>query len=276
MRVRGITPILVTVVLALSSSAVAVASTYAPAEFAPLAKPTCIRSATPIPNPCGPPLKLEIDLAGKLRPRALSRRDLTPIAFSLGGKIFTSSGTATPGLREIEVSIDKHIAVDAANLPACGRRQLVRSGVAAARRACRESMVGAGVAHVAIGSGDRSRSRLLLSVFNGGLRDGKMTLLIHSSLSGPTPTRLIASVKLEKTKGRYGLVGVLRMPSVLGEVALHDFHLEVKRFLKYKGTQRHFALARCFDDRLQVRLWFKFVDGASSSPTLLQPCVTRG
>jgi hypothetical protein len=268
-----LTPFLLAVAVVLFSATVAVATSYLPAETPP-SKKTCIRSASI--HPCVPRFQLKFHLVGKLRPRVLPRRELTPIAYRLKGKIFNVNGTAPPALQEIELSLDRHISVDAAELPACDRRYLVTSNVAEARHGCRESMVGTGVAHVAIESDSGSRLRLPLSLFSGGVRAGRTTLLLHSAIEGVQP-RVVMRVSLEKAQGRYGLEAVVRVPTILGEdVVLLDFDLKIRRFLAYKGARRHFALARCVDDFLQVRLRYGFVDGETSTLSLLQPCVTRG
>jgi hypothetical protein len=266
------TPFLLAVAVALFSATVAVASSYLPAETPP-AKKTCIRVAKA--HPCWPGFQLKFHLVGKLRPRVLPRRELTPVGYRLKGKIFNVNGTVPPALQEVELSLDKHIAVDAADLPACGRRYLVTNDVAATRRACRGSMVGAGVAHIAVESGG-SRLRLPLSLFNGGVRGGKTTLLLHAPVDG-VQAPLVVPVTLKKAQGNYGLEAVVRVPTILGQsVTLLDFDLKIRRFSVYEGTRRYFALARCFDDFLQVRLRYGFVDGETSTLSLLQPCVTRG
>jgi hypothetical protein len=276
MGARGLAPtLMLAVAVMLAASAVAAATSYVPDEDPVTKKPifTCIRSVPIADSRCGP--RLEFEATGGFRPKTLPRRDLAPVAIGLDGKAFYSDGSAPPPLKELTISFDKHGTVDVTGLPACGRNRLATSSVRNARRICQESMVGTGAAHVALESRAQSRVRLPLSIFNGGVRDGATTLLIHSRLAG-SATPIVVPVALEKAKGRYGLEAALKMPPVLDGAALLDFTFAIERFLGYEGTRRHFALARCFDGRLQGRLMFGFVDGSSGGGTVFLPCSAKG
>lgn len=262
--------LLFAVSVALTTSAAAVAANHDPDYSAANASPCLLVS---VDGFCGP--RLEPKVVGEFRPKGLPRFDLTPIAFNLRGKILNSDGTAPPALRELTIGLDRQVAVDASGLPACGRSSIAASGVAAARRMCQESMVGAGVADIALASHARKQVRLRLSFFNAEVGDGTTKLLVHSSLPMPEPTPIVAPVMLEKAQGRYGLEAVLKMPPILDGGVLLNFNFRIKRFFGYEGSRQHFALARCFDGRLQLRLELEFVDDTSIAGVLLQPCVVR-
>ena len=176
----------------------------------------------------------------------------------------------------MKVDLDKNGALDATGLPACGRRQIKNLGLKDVRRACRKSIVGAGVAHVAIGSSEQEPLvvPVPLTLFNGGVRGGTTTLLIHASVPGPSPTPIVVTVKVRKThKDRYGLQAVAVIPAIAnGSGSVLDFRLAIQRQFTYEGERQSYAMARCFDGHLNAGVTGVFEDGTVLTGTLLRPC----
>jgi hypothetical protein len=228
---------------------------------------------------CASP-RLTFDPSGGFTPTALPRHDPAPIGLELEGKISTSDGRTPDALREVKVDLDKNGALDATGLRACGRRRIENLGLESARRACRKSIVGAGVAHVAIGSSEQEPLvvPVPLTVFNGGVRNGATTLLIHASVPpGPSPTPLVATVKVRKThKDRYGLQAVAAIPVIAGgNGSVLDFRLAIKRLFTYEGEQQSYAMARCFDGHLNAGVTIVFADGMALTGALVRPCAPK-
>jgi hypothetical protein len=223
-----------------------------------------------------PSAELTFDPSGDFAPRALPRHDAAPIGLELEGKLSTSDGRKPDALREVRVDLDKNGALDATGLPACGRRQIKDLGPKGARRACRKSIVGAGVAHVAIGSSEQEPPAVPvpLTLFNGGVRGSTTTLLIHASIPGPSPTPIVAPVRIRKThKGRYGLTTVAALPVIAnGNGSVLDFRLAIRRLFTYEGEQQSYAMARCFDGHLDAGMTSVFPDGMALTGTLVRPC----
>jgi hypothetical protein len=216
---------------------------------------------------------------GGFSPTALPRHDPAPIGLELEGEISTSDGRKPDALREVIVDLDKNGALDAAGLRACGRREIENLGLKGARRACRKSIVGAGVAHVAIGSSEQEPPAVPvpLTLFNGGVRNGTTTLFIHASVPGPSPTPIVTTVKVRKThKGRYGLQAVAAIPVIAdGNGSVLDFKLAIRRLFAYEGEQQSYAMARCIDGHLDSRVTSVFPDGRSLTGTLIRPCTPK-
>ena len=191
----------------------------------------------------------------------------------------SSDGRKPDALREVKVDLDKNGRLNAKGLPACGRRQIEDLGLESARRACRKSIVGAGVAHVAIGSSEQEPPAVPvpLTLFNGGVRGGTTTLLIHGSVPGPSPAPIVATVRIRKThKGRYGLTAVAAIPVIAnGNGSVLDFRLAIKRLFTYKGERQSYAMARCFDRHLNAQVTSIFESGTVLSGTLIKPCTPK-
>ncbi len=228
---------------------------------------------------CSSPLRLTFEPSGDFTPRALPRHNPAPIGLELEGKISTSDGRKPAALREVKVDLDKNGELNATGLPACGRRQIKDLGLKGARRACRKSIVGAGVAHVAIGSSEQEppAAPVPLTLFNGGVRGGTTTLLIHASVPGPSPTPMVATVKVRKThKDRYGLQAVAAIPVIAdGNGSVLDFRLAIKRVFTYEGEQQSYAMARCFDGHLNASVTSVFANGMALTGTLIRPCTPK-
>jgi hypothetical protein len=198
-----------------------------------------------------------------LSPRTLPRHHMAPIDVGFSGRLLSPDSNPPP-LQEMAVQFDRHGAIDPSGLAACGRKQIEALNRAAARRACRKSIVGSGVAHVHLPTSPDAAIPVPLSVFNGGIRDGTTTVLIHGVVPTPVPTPAIATVKIEKHRsGRYGLRSLSTIPSIAGGAgSVLDFTIEIERRFMHEGEERSFAIARCGDSHLDLELIdFTFATG---------------
>lgn len=216
----------------------------------------CLRSqpTASASNSCSSPLKVEF--GGEVTPMDLPRHEMAPAAVRLFGKISTNDGTQPPAFREAKIDFDEDWAIDAVGLPVCRRSQLEALSTSAAQRVCHKSIVGAGIAHVAIESSDPGLLRLPLTLFNGGVRGETTTLFIRSSIAAPTPVPLIATVKLRQVRnGRYGLQAVSKIPQIAdGSGSLIDFSFKVKRLFKYEHKSHSYVMAKCPDGDLGTEI----------------------
>lgn len=202
---------------------------------------------------------------------------MAPITLAIEGKISNSDGNPPPALREVTLNFDKNGAVDATGLPVCTRSQLEMLGVKSARRTCRKSIVGSGIAHVAIASSERGSLPLPLTFFNGGVRGDTTILLIHSSVPAPSPQPIVAAMKLRRVnEGRYGLRAVVPIPPIAGgSGSVLDFSVKIKRLFTYEGARQSYAMARCPDGHLNARLATAFKDGTVMNGTLVRSCASK-
>jgi hypothetical protein len=194
-----------------------------------------------------------LSFSAGLTPKKLPPEERTPVAVGVSGKISSGeSGT----LREATVSFDRNGAIDVSGLPTCTRNRLLAANTLAARRECRKAIVGAGIAHIKTSASQPEPISIPLTLVNGGLRDGTVTVFIHGVIPTPSLTPAIATVTIKKVRrGRYGLQAVSRIPPIAdGNGSLLDFSFVIDRRFMYDGVERSFATARCPDGHLDGQL----------------------
>lgn len=217
------------------------------------------------------PPHLIVKLGGQVAPRELPKHKLVPVTVSLWGKITTDNGSHPYALREVTISFGKNVLVEAVGLPACKHWQLEVHDTSAAMRVCHGSIVGRGVAHVAIDPSGRRLIRLPLTLFNGGVRNGTTILFIRAPSIEPNQVPTMAVVKLRKIHGssHHGLQAVAMIPQIVGgSGSLIDFNLRVRRSVMYDGSQKSYAMAKCPGGRLdgEVTALFKNETKIPSAP----------
>jgi hypothetical protein len=198
---------------------------------------------------------------------------MTGVSLGLGVGFRALDGSL-PTIREMSFDFDRQTAFEAAGLPACPRRWLETLSVKSARGACREAVVGRGTAHVATGDPPSESVPVEFTLFNGGVRSGVETLLVHFAAPGPDRGPVVIPTKLEKVPdGVYGSRATLAIPAIAdGMGSLLDFTLRIKRLVRREGGLRSFAFARCFSGRLQTGMELVADDGTRLRGTVLQPC----
>jgi hypothetical protein len=208
-------------------------------------------------------------------PRKLPHKEMAPVGVGMRGAISMSDGTQPAALREMTIELDKNVAIDATGLSACSLGTLETRDESDIRRLCRQTIVGTGLAHVAIGSPEPIR--VPLTLFNGGVKDGTTTVFIRLSVQGPAPTAAVATVKLRRIRsGTYGQEAVARFPEIdAGRGSVLDFDLTIKRLFEYKGEKRSYATARCLDGELRAGIVSRFSDGSQWRADLIRSCAQR-
>ena len=236
-------------------------------------------------NASGCPQPLQFHLDATVAPKELPKREFAPVALEVSGEVTADTGTTPPALRELTVEIDKNAAIDARGLPVCPFGSLTKSTAAAARRVCRRSLVGTGVAH--IGAPQEEPIRANLSLFNGGTADGVTKLLIHGDLASGAAEPIVSAMRIRPVaRGHYGLEAAVRIPPILeGSGSVLDFSLRINRRFALQGTKRSYLAARCFDRHLQAGVKALFV-GEKTTPgnretttmggTVVRPCTAAG
>ncbi len=256
-------------------------------SIASIATPTdsaavCVQAATTSEAGCQGALLLKA--GGGVIPRRLPKHELAPVAVKLWGTISTVVGDEPSPLKEVKIDFDRNVAVDATGIPSCNPNiQYEETGLAGS--ICKGSIIGEGSASFEIAPGE-SAPGLVNGMFNGKLdliygglgRDGVMYLYADAYLNLQIPT--VLEIRLEVTKihkGPYGLQVVARIPTLEGGLgALLNFHLDIKRLFKYRGTKQSFALARCPSSPLSAKIGALFTDGQILDGTVTRPCTATG
>jgi hypothetical protein len=223
---------------------------------------------------------VRITVDGGFSPSALPKAKLAPIGLTVNGKIETTDGTHPPALREFIVETDKNGAINAKGLPKCTIGKLVARETSAAIKACPTSIVGKGKTDVELALPEQKPITLhsKLVAFNGGVKGGVTTILIHAYLSNPVSAAVVTTVKVSKIhSGRFGTKAVASIPVIVGgNGSPVFFELNVNRKFTYKGKQQSYLLAKCPDGHLNARGTAIFSDGKKLSGEVVRPCTPKG
>ena len=215
---------------------------------------------------------LKLTFNGGFTPTKLSKTKPTPITLNVSGKIQTTDGSHPPALKEFVLEADKNSSVDAKGVPTCKQGQLEATTTTAAEKACRPAIIGKGTTDVQILFPEQApipvKSKLL--AFNGGVKGGKTTILLHAFLTQPTPTAIVTTVKIQKHKnGRYGVKSVASVPKIAGgSGSVTSFSLTINK----KG----YLLAKCPDGHLDAQGEAVFSDGTRAKGGVTRPCTPKG
>lgn len=224
---------------------------------------------------------VEIRGDGSFTPKALPRKEMAPIAFTIWGKIKTLDGSHPPALKELLVETDKNGAINVKGYPKCTSGQLQSRNSKDAEKVCKSSIIGEGTTDASIKLGDDQppipvNSKLLM--FNGGLAGGVTTLYVHAFITVPVPAAIVTTVKVKKiNNGRYGLLSTATIPKIAGGGgSVTGFKLKVDKQFTYKGKKVSVLTAKCPDGKLQAHATAIFADGTRASVEAVKPCTPKG
>jgi hypothetical protein len=224
---------------------------------------------------------LELKLDGGFKPTKLPKNKLAPIHLNVEGTINTVDGTHPPALNKVIVETDKNGTINAKGVPKCTVGKLVARETAAAEKACKPALVGAGSTNVEIQFAEQPKfiaeSKLL--AFNGGVKGGVTTILIHAFLKNPVSAAVVTTVKVTKIHhGPYGTKSIATIPVIAGgSGSVKEFKLELFRMFTYKGKRQGYLLAKCPTGKLQAHAEAFF--SGSSTPlvgSFVRPCTPKG
>jgi hypothetical protein len=223
---------------------------------------------------------LKITGNGGFTPTKLPKTKLSPIGLNVSGKIETTDGSHPPALREFIVETDKNGTINAKGLATCTTGKLVARETSAALKACQSALVGEGKTDVEVEFAESPpivvHSKLL--AFNGGVKGGVTTILIHAFLKNPVSAAVVTTVKVSKIhNGRFGTKSVASIPVIAGGSGSPVFfELNVNRKFTYKGKKQSYLLAKCPDGHINARATAIFAGGAELTGEVVRPCTPKG
>lgn len=235
---------------------------------------------------------LVLDAEGGFAPKTLPRHENAPIKAWGGGKISTVSGELPPILKSFQLEFDRHGAVDTQGLPHCTKAKLVATTVAAARRACKDAIVGKGFGRAVVKFPEQGPIDVgsPITLFNGPKKGGDDTVIAHAHLDYPGPTTFIVPIVIEKVHhGVFGYRVNVEIPKIAGGYG-HPLagNAKVGRIWTYKGKTHSYISARCETGHFRTRGEFTFKSGPEESATQKEeaqdvlhanfflPCKARG
>jgi hypothetical protein len=214
---------------------------------------------------------LKLDAEGDFAPKALPRFENAPITASGGGSLSTVSGELPPILDKFVLEFDKHGAVDTTGLPTCSKDKLVATDVPAARRACKDAIVGEGFGSAVVKFPEQGPIKVgsPITLFNGPKVGGNDTIIAHAHLDYPGPTTFIVPIVIEKIhKGVYGYRVIVKIPKIAGGYG-HPIagSAKVGKKWTFKGQKHSYLNARCETGHFLTRGEFTFKEGPEETPT---------
>ena len=223
---------------------------------------------------------LIVDAEGGFEPNALPKHEDAPIVTHGGGELSTVSGEIPPILSSFVLEFDKHGHVDTTGLPFCTKGKLVATDVAAARRACKDAIVGTGFGSAIIALPEQKPLKVgsPITLFNGPKVHGDFTVIAHAHLEYPGPATFIVPIVIEKIhKGVFGYRINVKIPKIAGGYG-HPISGSAKVGRKWfvNGKEHSFINARCETGHFQVRGEFEFKEVEEIlHASFLLPCQVR-
>ncbi len=246
----------------ITTLALAAALAVAVAGIATAEKPTIVQVGN-----------LKLTLNGGFSPKKLPKKGKgAPITLNVSGKIATIDGTHAPALKEVVVETDKHGSINVKGLPKCTAGKLNAQDTKSAKKICKKAIIGKGKTNVEVEFPEQApfiaKSQLL--AFNGGVRGGKTTILIHAYLSNPVSAAVVTTVKISKVRnGRYGTKSVATIPKIAGGYgSVKEFSLTLDK--GYKGQR--YLFATCPDGHLNAKATSVFADGSRLTGSFVRSC----
>lgn len=213
---------------------------------------------------------------GGIFPSKLPKHESVPIKARLKGKIGTLDGSHPPAVQAVTLDVDRTIGVDAVGLPTCRKGKLVATSTAAAKRACASAVLGSGMGEVEVAFPEQAPFAATgpVLLFNGGVRGGVTTVLVHTYVDVPAPTAVIVVAKLTPIhQGQFGLRIEAQIPRIAGGAgSITRFELTIGREYVDGGKRRSYLTARCPTGHYVTRGHVDFVGGARLGLTHVFPC----
>ena len=230
---------------------------------------------------------LILTFGGSFSPKALPKSKYVPVTSTVFGKIATSDGTHPSAFRETEFDVDKDVKINVKGYPSCPAKELEARDTKAAMKACGNTVLGSGIAHVEVAFPEQKPIVVAspLTIFNGGEKGGKVTLYFHIFITVPAPTAIVTTVTVQK-KGS-GLHSVAKVPvAVGGSGSALDFSFKLGKTYSYNGKKVGYLEARCPDGVFKAKVnkvLFKneaHTPGVAATTTLKGalaiPCTPKG
>lgn len=217
---------------------------------------------------------------GGISPSKLPRHGSAPVTARIMGEIGTLDGTHPPAVRNLELDVDRTIAIDAVGLPVCRAGQLKARSSADAKKACGDAIVGSGEAEVEVAFPEQApfSSTGPLILFNGGVRGNTTTFLLHAYVNVPAPTAIVVPATVTRIhKSRFGLQVRAQIPKIAGgSGSTTRFELKIGRKYTYKGREKSLLSAGCPSGSWLTKGNVLFDDGTRAGLTHLFPCIPQG
>jgi len=216
---------------------------------------------------------------GGISPKKLPKHKRAPISGFINAEIRSKDGSHPPAVRTLVVNFDKTLRIDAKGLPACNMHQLAARTTGAAKKACPDAIVGSGEGEVEVAFPEQKpfSAKGPIVLFNGGVHGGTTLLYIHAYVDVPTPTAIVATVKITRIhRGRYGIHTVTQVPVITGGAgSVTAFKVRIGRRFTFKGKKQSYLTASCPTGHYFTEGEVTFSDGTKMGLTHILPCTPK-
>jgi hypothetical protein len=217
---------------------------------------------------------------GGISSSPLPRHEQAPISAYINGQIGTTDGSHPPAIKSVIADFDKTIQVNAKGLPVCKQSQLLSRSTGDAKKACPDAIVGTGEAEVEVAFPEQApfAAKGPITLFNGGVHGATTLLFIHTYVSVPAPTAVVATVKLSRIhRGHFGLHADAQIPRIAGgSGSVTKYKITVNRTFSYHGKKVSYLTASCPTGHYYAEGKVQFTDGPTLQVTHILPCTPKG
>jgi hypothetical protein len=222
---------------------------------------------------------------GGIAPKALPRTGVAPVAVTIDSSFKSVDGQdPPPQLRTISIGINRAGKIFDKGLPSCRVRKVQPATIRAAKKICREAIVGSGHVEVRVHLANQAPFTFKgpLLVFHAKRSGGHRRLLAQVYGLKP-PSAFVLNFKIVKTSGEFGTVIKTTLPKPARKWAyVTHFDMKLKRIYTLGGQQHSYVNAGCpapegFPGAVYnfAESNFGFAGGKHVTNTLIRDCKVR-
>lgn len=222
---------------------------------------------------------------GGIAPRALPRTGMAPVAVTIDSTFKSSEGLdPPPQLRTIAIGINRAGKIYDRGLPTCRVRKIQPATIRAAKKLCRDAIVGSGHVQVRVHLTNQPPFTFKgpLLVFHAERSGGDRRLLAQVYGRKP-PSAFVLNFRIVKTSGEFGTVIKTSLPKSARKWAyVTHFDMKLKRTYTYAGKRRSYVSANCaapagFPGAVYnfAQANFGFTGGKHVTTSLVRDCTVR-
>lgn len=226
-----------------------------------------------------------VSFDGGIAPRALPRAGLAPVAVTIDSSFKSAEGAdPPPQLRTISIEINRAGKIFDRGLPSCRVRKVQPATITAAKRICRDAIVGSGHVQVRIHLANQPPFTFTgpMLVFHAKRSGGERRLLAQVYGLKP-PSAFVLNFRISEKPGEFGTVIKTSLPQSARKWAyVTHFDMKLRRIYSYGGQRHSYVNAGCaapdgFPGAVYkfARASFGFAGGKNVSTTLVRDCTVR-
>jgi hypothetical protein len=215
------------------------------------------------------PPPIEAVFEDSFTPSKLPAHKAAPISLALTETIRNQDGSHPPALQELEIELDRPLALSAKGLPRCSRPMQDYGPRTDTLERCEDAKVGSGTIEVEVAFPEQQPVRTTgrVNVYNGGFSDGRTMFWLYAVIPAPVTGAIFVPLEFRRDKnGHYGLRGQLKLPKIANGSGS----------VTYLGArfQKGVFTASCPRGELQGHSTAHFVDGTTVGGAFTRACTT--